>query len=115
MEPVELLDGKKKKNNLQQQQLSLEREETRETREPASPKSFKEPVWRSKCCTQEGTVVTKSLLTFTLTSIISVIVLVFSLVMLTYPDLDESMKTLYISLVSSISSLHVPSPLQKMG
>lgn len=82
---------------------------------PQSPSSkTTEPVWRSRCCTPEGTVVTKSLLTFSLTSLISVIVLCFSLYMLTAPDLDESMKTLYISLVSSISSLHVPSPLQKL-
>ena len=107
---------KRKPMSTELEPLELNAEKTSNTVEPSRSPSSKssEPVWRSRCCTPEGTVVTKSLMTFSLTSLISVIVLCFSLYMLTTPELDDSMKTLYISLVSSISSLHVPSPLQKL-
>lgn len=70
-------------------------------------------VWRSKCCNSEdGTEISRSCLTYSLTSIISIVVLVFSLYQLGSDEEEDSLTPLWISLVSSIGSLHVPSPLQ---
>jgi len=85
---------------------------------PRSPKTSSlttDVVWRSKCCnSKDGTEVSQSCLTFTLTSMISLIVLVFALYQLAFDndDEDNSLTPLWISLVSSIGSLHLPSPLQ---
>ena len=75
--------------------------------------SAEDPVWRSKCCNREdGTEVSRSCLTYTLTSVISIVVLVFSLYQLGSDTEEDSLTPLWISLVSSIGALHVPSPLQ---
>lgn len=80
---------------------------------PVSPRaSDKSELWRSKCCTEDGTVVDKKFLSFATTSLLSIIVLVFALVQLTLTP-DSELTSLWVSLVSTITSLHVPSPLSQ--
>ena len=70
-------------------------------------------IWRSKCCSQDGTIIDKTFLTFMLTSLLSLAVLLFSLSQLALNP-DSELTSLWVSLVSTITSLHVPSPLSTM-
>ena len=79
--------------------------------EPRSPKG--EQPWKSKCCGPDGTEISKSFLVFSLTSVLSVIILIFSLWQLAENEPTDSLNPLWISLVSSVSAIHVPSPLQQ--
>ena len=80
---------------------------------PASPRaSEKSELWRSKCCSEDGTIVDKKFLSFATTSLLSIIVLIFSLTQLTLSP-DSELTSLWVSLVSTITSLHVPSPLSQ--
>ena len=80
---------------------------------PTSPRaSDKSELWRSKCCSEDGTIVDKKFLSFATTSLLSIIVLVFALVQLTLSP-DSELTSLWVSLVSTITSLHVPSPLSQ--
>jgi hypothetical protein len=74
-------------------------------------KETEDRIWRSKCCRAEGTEISRSFLSYVLTSIISLSVLVFALYQLTTEE--SNLTPLWVSLVSSIGSLHLPSPLQK--
>ena len=80
---------------------------------PSSPRSASATIWRSKCCSQDGTVIDKTFLTFMLTSLLSLAVLLFSLSQLALNP-DSELTSLWVSLVSTITSLHVPSPLSTM-
>lgn len=84
---------------------------------PASPRTRRngggDTIWRSKCCSQDGTVIDKTFLTFMLTSLLSLAVLLFSLSQLALNP-DSELTSLWVSLVSTITSLHVPSPLSTM-
>ena len=80
---------------------------------PTSPRGEKTTeLWRSKCCSEDGTVIDKKFLSFATTSLLSIIVLVFALVQLTLSP-DSELTSLWVSLVSTITSLHVPSPLSQ--
>ena len=80
---------------------------------PVSPRGDKTTeLWRSKCCSEDGTVIDKKFLSFATTSLLSIIVLVFALVQLTLTP-DSELTSLWVSLVSTITSLHVPSPLSQ--
>ena len=78
---------------------------------PVSPKAGDQQVWRSRCCTETGTVMSKSLLRFTLTSVISVAALIFSFVQLSEGSSPE-LQSVYVSIISSLTALHMPSPLE---
>ena len=82
---------------------------------PASPRTRRngDTIWRSKCCSQDGTIIDKTFLTFMLTSLLSLAVLLFSLSQLALNP-DSELTSLWVSLVSTITSLHVPSPLSTM-
>ena len=80
---------------------------------PVSPKRGTDDAWRSKCCTEDGTVINKGFLSFILTSTLSVIVLIFALVQLSINPSSE-LSSLWVSLVSSISALHLPSPISQI-
>mgnify|MGYP001077129598 CR=1 FL=1 len=87
-------------------------ETLRAAQEKAASTSEEQP-WRSKCCTRDGTEISRSFLTFTLTSTLSIIILVFALWQLAENEPSDSLNPLWISLVSSVSAIHVPSPLQQ--
>ena len=80
---------------------------------PVSPKRAGEEPWRSRCCSENGTEVNKNFLSFMLTSTLSIVVLIFALVQLSLNPSSE-LSSLWVSLVSSISALHVPSPLTQL-
>ena len=81
---------------------------------PSSPRSrTSDTIWKSKCCSKDGTVIDKTFLTFMLTSLLSLAVLLFSLSQLALNP-DSELTSLWVSLVSTITSLHVPSPLSTM-
>ena len=93
------------------------KEEKKEEEEEQKKDEKEEPrdeIWRSKCCnSKDGTVVSQAFLTYTLTSFISLVVLFFALYQLAFDSQEDSLTPLWISLVSSIGSLHLPSPLEK--
>jgi len=81
---------------------------------PSSPRSRSaDNIWRSKCCSKDGTVIDKTFLSFMLTSVLSLAVLLFSLSQLALNP-ESELTSLWVSLVSTITSLHVPSPLSQM-
>ena len=81
---------------------------------PSSPRSrTSDTIWKSKCCSKDGTIIDKTFLTFMLTSLLSLAVLLFSLSQLALNP-DSELTSLWVSLVSTITSLHVPSPLSTM-
>jgi hypothetical protein len=82
---------------------------------PTSPRSRTggDTIWRSKCCSQDGTTIDKTFLSFILTSVLSLAVLLFSLSQLALNP-ESDLTSLWVSLVSTITSLHVPSPLSQM-
>lgn len=93
----------------------VQRQKDVKTDPPQSPRSSaaQDVVWRSKCCnSKDGTEISRSCMTYALTSTISLIVLIFAMYQLAFDSEEDSLTPLWISLVSSIGSLHLPSPLQ---
>lgn len=67
--------------------------------------------WRSPCCGQDQAC-SKSLLVFLLQALIALLVLLFCMVQLSYA-LDPDNKAVYFSLISSLVTLYLPSPLSE--
>lgn len=65
--------------------------------------------WRSPCCGQEAAC-SKSLLVFALQAGIVAVILIFCMAQLVYAS-DPENKAVYFSLISSLVTLYLPSPL----
>jgi hypothetical protein len=113
MDSIELKEDKKELPELTPLELKeLIDKYYKDTKQPTSPRKTQD-IWRSKCCSDDGTQIDRKFLTFILTSLLSVTVLVFALLQLSLnPESDLS--SLWVSLVSTITSLHVPSPLSQL-
>ena len=109
----EVVDPEKRADQLEKEMIELREAYARDfgCRRPASPKG--EQPWKSKCCGPDGTEISKSFLVFSLTSVLSITILIFALWQLAENEPTDPLNPLWISLVSSVSALHVPSPLQQ--
>jgi hypothetical protein len=109
----EVVDPEKRADQLEKEMIELREAYARDFggRRPASPKG--EQPWKSKCCGPDGTEISKSFLVFSLTSVLSITILIFALWQLAENEPTDPLNPLWISLVSSVSALHVPSPLQQ--
>ena len=72
-------------------------------------KQADDEIWRSKCCGDDGTVISKPCLQWTLQALISLAVLSFCGAQLARGEKEN--ESIYFSLISSILTLHIPAPL----
>jgi len=109
----EVVDPEKRADQMEKEMIELREAYIRDfgDRRRSSPKG--EQPWKSKCCGPDGTEISKSFLVFGITSVLSIIILIFALYELAQNDPSDPLNPLWISLVSSVSAIHVPSPLQQ--